>query len=70
MKFMKIKITPCVFGTILNYCMNGIESGYLNGSPLAALMLPIIVQTTFNVIIKKRMGNPIIIKHNGMVRNI
>ena len=50
--------------------MNGMASGYLNSSPFDALTLAI----TMKIILSSRstamIGNPMIIKHNGMVSKI
>jgi hypothetical protein len=50
--------------------MKGIEIGYLNNSPFEAFMLAIVIQTTFRVSNINKIGNPIIIKHNGTTSTI
>ena len=52
------------------YWIKGIDNGYLNVSPLAALTLAIMMQITLNVPSKAMIGIPIIIKHNGMASTI
>jgi hypothetical protein len=52
------------------YCINGITSGYLKNSPLGALTLAIITQTTLSVISKKTIGIPIMMKHKGAARTM
>jgi hypothetical protein len=54
----------------LNYCMNGITSGYLKSSPFGAFTLAIIMQITFRVPSNITIGMPIIIKNNGIARTI
>jgi hypothetical protein len=48
--------------------MNGIDNGYLNNSPLAALTLAIVIQRIFRIQIAIRMGMPIIMKISGKAR--
>ena len=50
--------------------MNGIASGYLNLSPLAAFTLEMIMQITRNTSRNPIIGKPIIIKQSGMARII
>jgi hypothetical protein len=52
------------------YCMKGITSGYLKSSPLGALMLAIMIQTTLRIPRKTIIGIPTIIKHKGITRII
>jgi hypothetical protein len=50
--------------------MNGITSGYLNNSPLGALTLAIMTQTTLRIPSKITIGKPIIMKHKGIASTI
>lgn len=50
--------------------MNGITSGYLNSSPLGALTLAIITQTTFNTPRVIIIGIPKMMKHKGIASTI
>ena len=54
--------------SIYYYCINGIESGYLNSSPFEALMLAITIQIIFRITIKAIIGNPIIMIQSGAAR--
>lgn len=49
----------CNVSTFTYYCINGIERGYLNTSPRAALMLPIVMQTIFKMPSAITIGIPI-----------
>jgi hypothetical protein len=50
--------------------MKGITNGYLKSSPFEALMLAMVIHTTLRVRSRKIIGNPIMIKHNGLTRTI
>ena len=53
-----------------DYCIKGMESGYLKSSPLGALTLAIIIQITLRTLKMAIIGIPITMNINGIARTI
>ena len=66
MEWTKVKTNNSSHSKLPNYCINGIDIGYLNLSPFAALILAIITQTIFNIPKNIIIGIPMIIKQRGI----
>lgn len=62
MAFEKGHAMACPFKS---YCTNGMARGYLNSSPLEALMLAMMIQIIFSVTSMNMMGKPIMIIQSG-----
>ena len=52
------------------YCINGIESGYLNNSPFEAFTLAITRHIILSVTSSIIIGIPTIMKHKGIARTV
>jgi len=53
-----------------DYCINGIEIGYLKFSPLEALTLAMTIQITLRKPRNTTIGIPINMKHKGTARTM